>query len=99
MQSGDRFRSIINCEGGATNCYVVFRLDYQTGTDPIKTYWGPFGERYEGLFYSIDVDLSPLAGKDVKFILTVLAAGTASGTAPCGWVRTFTVLQQLFCLI
>jgi hypothetical protein len=79
VQSGDRFRSIINCEGGATNCYVVFRLDYQTGTDPIKTYWGPFGERYEGLFYSIDVDLSPLAGKDVKFILTVLAAGTATG--------------------
>lgn len=79
VQNGDRFRSIINCEGGANNCYVVFRLDYQTGTDPIKTYWGPFGERYEGQFYSIDVDLSPLAGKDVKFILTVLAAGTATG--------------------
>ena len=79
VQSGDRFRSIINCEGGATNCYVVFRLDYQTGTDPIRTYWGPFGERYEGQFYSIDVDLSPLAGRDVKFILTVLAAGTATG--------------------
>ena len=79
VQSGDRFRSIINCEGGATNCYVVFRLDYQTGTDPIRTFWGPFGERYEGQFYSIDVDLSSLAGRDVKFILTVLAAGTATG--------------------
>ena len=79
VQSGDRFRSVINCEGGATNCYVVFRLDYQTGSDPIKTFWGPFGERYEGLFYTVDVDLSSLAGKDVKFILTVLAAGTAAG--------------------
>jgi hypothetical protein len=79
VQSGDRFRSIINCEGGATNCYVVFRLDYQTGNDPIKTFWGPFLERYEGMYYSMDVDLTPLAGKDVKFILTVLAAGVATG--------------------
>ncbi|HXF85217.1 MAG TPA: NBR1-Ig-like domain-containing protein [Anaerolineales bacterium] len=79
VQSGDRFRSIINCEGGATNCYVAFRLDYQTGTEPIKTFWGPFLERHEGQYYSVDVDLTPLAGKDVKFILTVLAAGVATG--------------------
>jgi tetratricopeptide (TPR) repeat protein len=79
VQSGDRFRSIVNCEGGATNCYVAFRLDYQTGTDPIRTFWGPFAERYDGRPYSVDVDLSSLAGKDVKFILTVLAAGTATG--------------------
>jgi hypothetical protein len=79
VQSGDRFRSVINCEGGATNCYVIFRLDYQTGTDPIRTFWGPFAERYEGRFYNVDVDLSSLAGRDVKFILTVLAAGTATG--------------------
>jgi len=79
VQSGDRFRSIINCEGGATSCYVGFRIDYQTGSDPIKTFWGPFLERYEGQYYSVDVDLSSLAGKDVKFILTVLAAGVATG--------------------
>jgi hypothetical protein len=79
VQSGDRFRSTINCEGGATNCYVAFRLDYQTGNDPIKTFWGPFLERYEGRFYNVDVDLSTLAGKDIKFILTVLAAGVATG--------------------
>ena len=79
VQSGDRFRSLINCEGGATNCYVAFRLDYQVGGDPIKTFWGPFLERYEGQFYSADIDLSSLAGKDVKFILTVLAAGQATG--------------------
>jgi hypothetical protein len=79
VQNGDRFRSVINCEGGATNCYVAFRLDYQTGTDPIRTFWGPFLERYEGKFYNVDVDLSSLAGKDVKFILTVLSAGVATG--------------------
>jgi hypothetical protein len=81
VQSGDRFQSLIGCENSATTCYVAFRLDYQTGTDPIKTFWGPFLERHEnpGLNYSIDIDLSSLAGKDVKFILTVLAAGSAAG--------------------
>ncbi len=79
VQNGDRFQSTINCAQGATTCYVVFRLDYQTGSDPIKTYWGPFLERYEGQFFNVDVDLSALAGKDVKFILTVLAAGSPTG--------------------
>ena len=79
VQAGDRFQSLIGCDNGATNCYIAFRLDYQTGTDPIKTLWGPFLERYEGQNYSVDVDLSSLAGKDVKFILTVLSAGAATG--------------------
>ena len=79
VQNGDRFRSIINCEGGATNCYVAFSLDYQTGNEPIRTFWGPFLERYEGQFFTIDADLSSLAGRDVKFILTVRTAGVATG--------------------
>ena len=82
VQSGDRFRATINCEGGATLCYVAFRLDYQTGTDPIKTFWGPFVEKRDSptpLVYNVDVNLSSLAGKDVKFILTVLSAGTETG--------------------
>jgi hypothetical protein len=79
VQSGDRFRSIINCEGNATTCYVAFRLDYQTGTEPIKTLFGPFRERYEGQYFSVDVNLNALAGKDVKFILTVLSAGVNTG--------------------
>jgi hypothetical protein len=79
VQSGDHFQSTINCEEGATNCYVVFRLDYQTGSEPIKTFWGPFLERHEGGVFNVDVDLSPLAGKDVKFILTVLAVGSPTG--------------------
>lgn len=79
VQSGDRFQSTINCAYEATNCYVVFRLDYQTGSDPIKTFWGPFLERYEKGVYNVDVDLTSLAGKDVKFILTALAYGSPTG--------------------
>jgi hypothetical protein len=79
VQSGDRFRSVLSCEFGATGCYVAFRLDYQVGTESIKTLFGPFLERYDGIYYTADVDLSSLAGKDVKFILTLLASGQAAG--------------------
>ena len=79
VKSGDRFQSTINCDYGASNCYVVFRLDYQTGSEPIKTFWGPFLERNEGQSFNLDVDLTPLAGKDVKFILTVLSVGSPTG--------------------
>jgi hypothetical protein len=79
VQSGDRFRATIGCEGGSTLCYVAYRLDYQTGSDPIFTLWGPFLERYEGQTFNVDIDLSALAGKDVKFILTALAVGPAAG--------------------
>lgn len=78
VQSGDRFQSIVNCAFGATSCFVTFRLDYQIGNGPVNTFWS-FREKYDGLFYRANIDLTPLAGQDVKFILTVLAAGTASG--------------------
>lgn len=78
VQSGDRFRSIVNCSYGATSCYVVFRLDYQIGAGPIKTYWA-FVEKYEGQYYQTDLDLSQLVGQDVKFILTVLSTGSPTG--------------------
>ena len=78
VQNGDRFRSTISCEFGATSCYLAFRLDYELG-GTIRTFWGPFRERYDGQFYNVDVDLSALAGKDVRFILTLLSSGTATG--------------------
>jgi hypothetical protein len=78
VQAGDRFQSIINCQYGATSCYVVFRLDYQIGDATPKTFW-TFGEKYEGQYYQADKDLSSLAGQDVKFILTVMAGTYATG--------------------
>jgi hypothetical protein len=79
VQTGDRFRATIGCEWNATSCYVAFRLDYQTGSDPIRTFWGPFLERYERRSFDVNVDLSSLNGRDVKFILTVLSSGTNAG--------------------
>ena len=81
VQRGDRFRSSLSCEYGANPCYALFSLDYQTGTDPIRTIKDqlPFLEKYDQRYGTVDVDLSFLAGKDVKFILTVRAWGSPVG--------------------
>ncbi len=78
VQSGDRFQSTIGCEYGATNCYTAYRLDYQIGTNAVKTFW-TFREKYEGLSYNANLDLSSLAGQDVKFILVTSAYGSPTG--------------------
>jgi hypothetical protein len=78
VQQGDRFQTTVNCEYGATGCYAAFRLDYREANGAVRTFW-QFREAYEGRVYRANVDLSPLAGKNVQFILMTLAIGTASG--------------------
>lgn len=78
VQSGDRFQSIVNCQRGSTGCFVRFRLDYQIGSGPVQTLKS-FSEKLDGMYYRFDVDLTPLAGQNVKFILTVLASGSPNG--------------------
>jgi hypothetical protein len=78
VQSGDHFKTLVNCEYLQRDCYAVFRLDYQIENGPIQNLWA-FGERYEGLTYQADVDLTSLAGKNVKFILRVNANGSPTG--------------------
>jgi hypothetical protein len=76
IQSGDRFQASINCLYKANDCNMVFKLQYQIGTDAVQTL-GQWNEIYEGESYSINVDLSALDGQKVKFILSVLANGSA----------------------
>jgi hypothetical protein len=84
VQRGDRFRAIINCAYLATGCNAIFKLDYQIGSSQVQNIW-QFTEAYEGQYYTVDTDLSPLAGYNVKFILTVLANGSAENDRPL-WV-------------
>lgn len=84
VREGDRFRAIINCQYQSSGCNVLFRLDYKIGADPVKTFW-QFPEAYEGQYYTADLDLSSFAGKKVRFILTVLANGSADADKPM-WV-------------
>lgn len=73
VQSGDHFRTLINCQYHSNKCDVVFRLDYKNNGQ-IKTL-ANWHEVYEGQFYPVDLDLSSLAGQTVKFILVVSANG------------------------
>ena len=79
VKTGDRFRATIGCEGGATSCYVVYRLDYSVaGSTSITTFWA-FVEKFEGMNYNADIDLSALVNQDVKFIFTILSTGSPTG--------------------
>lgn len=78
VQPGDRFQAIVNCEGGAASCLVLFRLDYQIGNGPTFGFWR-IGEVYDGKYYQVNVDLSPFGGQEVKFVLQVQAFGAATG--------------------
>jgi hypothetical protein len=77
VKSGDHLRVIVNCEGGATSCGVLYRVDYQLSDGLIRELWA-FGEFYDGKYFAEDLDLTLLAGKDVKFVLTILSLGDAS---------------------
>ena len=76
VQNNDHFKSIIGCEYNAKNCNVRFQLDYQIDNGAIQTL-GSWNEALDSNFTSVDVDLSGLAGKNVRFILTVLSNGAS----------------------
>jgi Ig-like domain from next to BRCA1 gene len=78
VQNGDHFQVTVNCESGATSCGVLFRVDYRLTAGLTRNFWG-FGEQYEGRTFTADLDLSPLAGQDVRFVLSILSLGPASG--------------------
>jgi photosystem II stability/assembly factor-like uncharacterized protein len=73
---GDRFRGSTGCAYGFS-CYVTFRLDYMTSTGLIKTFWTG-REANDKKNSTFDVNLAPLAGQNVRFILTLLATGYAT---------------------
>jgi hypothetical protein len=70
VQAGDQFRAVVNCEYNSPACDVTFKLKYQIGGGAFLEL-GSWHEIYEGKFMKIVIDLTPLAGKDVKFVLYV----------------------------
>ena len=76
VANGDRFQANIGCMEAANDCDIIYRLQYQIGNGDIRTL-GQWREVYEGGSYAVNVDLSYLSGQQVKFILTVLANGSA----------------------
>lgn len=74
VKKGDRFLADVGCLKDAKKCDVLFRLDYKIGSGAVKNL-GEWNEVYDGNITRIDVDLSDLAGKEVRFILTVTTNG------------------------
>lgn len=77
VKSGDKFDAIIGCAYESDGCNVRFQLDYQIDNGSIQTLQS-WNEVYDKAFNNVNVDLSSLAGKKVKFILTVYANGDSN---------------------
>lgn len=92
IQEGDRLQAIVNCEGNATSCGVLFRIDYQLADGIVHDFWA-FGEQFDGSYFEVDLDLSWLAGQDVRFVFTVLSIGSGSGDRAL-WVEPIIVRGQ-----
>jgi len=75
VQNGDHFKATVGCQYGSTVCFVRYRLDYQIGANPAVNLKS-WDEKYDNQVYAMDVDLSALAGKTVKFILTIQSLGS-----------------------
>lgn len=75
---GDHFQATLDCQYGAVDCFVIFRVDAEMAGG-ITQNLGTFAEKYDGLYNPVDINLSSLAGKNVNFVLTVLSNGPANG--------------------
>jgi hypothetical protein len=77
VRTDDHFTAVLSCENNAKNCNVRFQLDYQIDDGGIQTL-ATWNEAYDDEFHQVDVNLSSLVGKKVKFILTVSANGASN---------------------
>jgi hypothetical protein len=70
VQAGDHFRALAGCESNSNGCSVLFRVRYQEGSNEIVDLWAA-AEFFDGQYTTVDIDLSPMAGKTIKLILDV----------------------------
>ena len=75
VEEGQSFKTVVGCLNDAPKCDVIFQLNYRIGDGDLQTLWEQ-REVYDGNFTKVDVDLGPLAGEKVHFVLTVLANGS-----------------------
>jgi hypothetical protein len=76
VQNQDHFLTEIGCLANSSGCDVTFQIQYETTNGVVKTL-GTWGEVFDGKSQIIDIDLSPLAGQKLQFILTVMNNGRA----------------------
>jgi len=74
IKKGDRFKAVIGCWKDASNCNMVFQLNYKIGDGAVQSL-GSWTETYDGSARRLDIDLSSLDGKKVTFILAITSNG------------------------
>ena len=76
VKSGDHFAALIGCTDKMDDCDVMFQLNYKADGGSIQSL-GSWTETYDGSHTRIDIDLSSLAGKSVRFILQIQNNGSS----------------------
>jgi hypothetical protein len=77
VENGDRFLADLGCLEKSQGCDVTFHLNYQAPNGTVHSI-ASWHEVYDGKLTRAEVDLSPLAGKSVRFILSVTNSGKPS---------------------
>jgi hypothetical protein len=70
VKDGDRFRAWVGCLEDSEACDVTFELGYLAENGKYRSL-GAWREVYDGKVTIIDLDISALAGEDVRFVLTM----------------------------
>ena len=70
IQSGDRLRLVTGCLQDRTACAARFVVGYLTPQEEVRSLTARL-ETYDGQLSEVEVDLSPLAGEAVSFVLRV----------------------------
>jgi hypothetical protein len=78
VEAGDHFQALTGCEQDAESCSVLFRVSYLDPSGAAHDLW-TLGEFYDGNYFDLDLDLSALAGQQVRFVLSANDLGTSAG--------------------
>jgi hypothetical protein len=75
VQAGDHFQAMLGCLYGATTCNQRFQLNYRADGGALQNF-GQWDMTYSSKVQVLNLDLTPLAGKNVEFVLAAIANGS-----------------------
>jgi hypothetical protein len=84
IKDGDHFTAVIGCLDNNPNCRVSFVLSYLKANDE-EVKLGEWDEKFDGLVRTINMNLSNLAGKDIRIVLTVETGNNSFNQANAFW--------------
>lgn len=84
IQTGDSFKAWVGCMEGVEECSLTFSLQYLAEDGSLHTL-GEWVELYDSQVHNISLDLSALAGQQVRFILRTEINNTAYEAAQGFW--------------